>query len=43
LGQPTCPIFRVQEIQDYLYFLTLKEEKDWLSRNVGKELPLYTA
>jgi len=36
-GQPVGPIFKVQEL------LTLEDGNDWLSRNFGKELPLYAA
>jgi hypothetical protein len=34
------PIFKGQEVQD---FLTLEDETDTLSRNVGKGLPLDAA
>jgi hypothetical protein len=35
------PIFKGQEIQEDLDFLTLEDGTDTLSWNVGKELPLY--
>jgi len=37
------PILKVQEIQIVLDSLTLEDGIDRLSRNVGKELPLYAA
>jgi len=39
-GQPICSIFKGQEI---LHFLTIEDGNDRLSRNVGRELPLYAA
>ena len=41
LGWPIGPIFKGQEIQEFLDFLTLEDGADWLSWNIGKELPLY--
>ena len=38
--------FRVQWTRNqrrWLYFLTLEDGTDWLYRNVGKKLPVYTA
>jgi hypothetical protein len=42
-GQLIGPIFKVQEVHDFLDFLNLEDWTDSLSQNVGTELPLYTA
>jgi hypothetical protein len=39
-GQPIGPMFKGQEIQEDFDILTLEDENDRLSRNIGKELPL---
>jgi hypothetical protein len=38
-GQPIGPIFKGKEKD----FLILEDDTDWLSRNVGKELPIRAA
>jgi hypothetical protein len=42
-GQRIGPILKGQEAQEYLYFLTLEDGTDTLSRNVGKVVPLDAA
>jgi len=41
--QPIGPIFKGQEILEDFDILTLEDENDRLSRNIGKELPLQAA